>query len=108
MQNNATNERFASIPHHVMDSVTYIRTSHRAKALLLELCRQLTASNNGQLQATTKWLKNRGWSSHKTIQQAKNELLKSGLITKTRNGGFQRGADLFGVSWRPIIWKECN
>lgn len=102
MQSEVNKDRFASIPHKVLDSPAYIGASHRAKAMLMELCRQLTATNNGQLQLTSTWLSKRGWASHDSIQKARDELFKRGLIVRTRQGGLHRGPTLYGVPWRPI------
>ena len=90
---------FGGIPHSVMDSVAFTGASHRAKALLLELIRQLNGSNNGHLQLATSSLKVRGWSSADQIQKAKVELIGRQLIVKTRLGGLNAGSDLWAVTW---------
>jgi len=93
---------YTPLLHVVLDSVAYKGASFSAKALLNEVMRQHTGSNNGHLQLSTKWLYKRGWKSAGTIQKAKQELIDRGLIVKTRQGGLNAGADQFAMTWVDI------
>ncbi|TCJ16092.1 hypothetical protein EZJ19_05735 [Parasulfuritortus cantonensis] len=84
-----------------MDSVAFTGASHTAKALLLELGRQLNGRNNGHLQLTESWLIKRGWSRN-TPARARAELIERGLIVQTRQGGRNIGASLYAVTWLSI------
>jgi hypothetical protein len=94
--------RYSALPHLVLDSVAFTGASHTAKALLYELMRQHSGSNNGHLQLATSWLKNRGWRSHDVLQRAKLELVARQLIVKTRWGGLNAGCDLWALTWLQI------
>ncbi|PWG62331.1 hypothetical protein [Sediminicurvatus halobius] len=76
-----------------------------AKALLFELLGQYRGRNNGDL--TTAWsvLKHRGWRSRDTVQRAEGELLRTGWIVKTRQGGRNR-CNLFALTFFDI--DECG
>ncbi|MDP1734277.1 MAG: hypothetical protein Q8L44_07940 [Sulfuritalea sp.] len=93
---------YTPLVHVVLDSVALMGASHTARSLLLELMRQHTGSNNGRLHLAQGWLRKRGWKSGDTIQRAKVELLKRGLIVQTRQGGLNTGPCLFALTWLPI------
>jgi hypothetical protein len=94
--------RYSAMPHLVLDSVAFAGASHTAKALLYELMRQHSGSNNGHLQLATGWLKKRGWNSHDVLQRAKLELVTRRLISKTRSGGLNAGCDQWALTWLQI------
>lgn len=94
--------RYSAVPHAVLDSAAFLGASHPAKALLYELMRQHSGSNNGHLQLATSWLKARGWNSHDVLQRAKLELVRRQLIVKTRLGGLNAGCDLWALTWLQI------
>ena len=105
----AKNGRFAGIPHSVMESESYYLSSGNALKLLLELVKQYNGRNNGNLSAAFSVLKSRGWRSKKTLSRCLTELLKRGLIVKTREGWFRNpGARcaLYALTWLPI--DECE
>jgi hypothetical protein len=93
---------FSSVPHRMMDSLSYSRLNFAAKCLLMELIRQLNGSNNGHLQLTSTWLRKRGWTSSETIHRATEELIRSGLVARTKQGGLNIGPSQFAVTWLPI------
>ena len=93
---------YSAIPHSVLDSVAFTGASYPAKALLLELVRQLNGRNNGRLQLTYKWLEARGWTSRDVIRRARNQLVERGLIVQTLEGGMNIGASQFLVTWLPV------
>ena len=105
----AKNGRYAGIPHSVMESESYWLSSGNALKLLLELVKQYNGRNNGNLSAAFSVLKSRGWRSKKTLSRCLTELLKRGLIVKTREGWFRNpGARcaLYALTWLPI--DECE
>lgn len=93
---------YTAFPWVVLDSVAYRGCSHIAKALLLEIARQLDGYNNGHLHASYKWLKSRGWSSNSVVQRARKNLEDRELIVCTRKGGFGIGPSRYAVTWHKI------
>ena len=51
---------YSAIPWTVLDSISFMGASDKAKALLLALMRQHGGNNNGHLHLARKWLYN-GW-----------------------------------------------
>ena len=78
----AVSGTYSAIPHAVLDSVAFMGASHPAKALLLEIVRQLNGRNNGRLQLSDKWLKVRGWTSKDVTFSAKRVLLERKLLLR--------------------------
>ena len=93
---------FCVLPHRILDSRAYLGLNFAAKALLMDLVRQLNGYNNGHLQLTTTWLRPRGWSSSDTINKSTKELIDSFLVIKTRQGGLNIGSSQFAVTWLQI------
>ncbi|MEW6119379.1 MAG: hypothetical protein AB1593_04740 [Pseudomonadota bacterium] len=93
---------YCSIPWSVLDSRAYQGATPTARALLFELLRQHSGSNNGHLHLAHKWLAPRGWTSKETIERARDDLLKRGLIVQTKQGGLFIGASLYAVTWLPV------
>lgn len=85
-----------------MDSRAYQGATPTAKALLFEVLRQHSGDDNGHMHITHKWLSPRGWGSKETVERARDELLKRGLIVQTKQGGLFIGASLYAVTWLPI------
>ena len=101
----AKNGRYAGIPHFVMESDRYYRSSGNALKLLLELAKQYNGHNNGDLSEAFSVLKSRGWRSKKTLARCLNELMERELIVKTREGWFSNPGGrcaLFALTWRAI------
>lgn len=92
------NQYFA-LPHAVLDSAAYQELSPSAKALLIELGRQLGRDNNGMLIATLKKLKPRGWRSNDVITRALKELKGAGLVYQTVKGYRPNRASWYAVTW---------
>lgn len=98
----AAQGRYFAIPHALLDSDAWKRTSPTARALLLELCRQHTGSNNGALHLARAWVEARGWSRPATVRKLADELLQNRLIVQTRSGGLNNGAHQYALTWLPI------
>lgn len=100
---------FSALPHAVQDSDAYRSLSPSAVKLLMDILRDYNQKNNGDLAATFSRMKPRGWRSTATLDRAKKELLKAGLIELTRQGGLAQGRkvpNLYGLTWQPI--DECR
>ncbi|MUV15425.1 hypothetical protein [Noviluteimonas gilva] len=96
---------FVGIPHEVLNSLQFGALSAHATKLLIELARQFRGKNNGDFSASYTQVKKRGWHSPSTLDRAKKELLASGFIMLTRQGGRHR-CSLYAVTWWPI--DECG
>lgn len=92
---------FVALPIEVLDSPAYIAMSAHAKALLVDIARQFRGHNNGDLAVAWSLMQRRGWRSHDTLQRARDELIATGLIEQTRQGGRHR-CSLFAVTWHAI------
>jgi hypothetical protein len=73
----------------------------KAKALLLDIGARYNGFNNGDLAAPYSWMKERGWKSKDTLHRALKELLETGMIELTRQGGLH-GPSLYAFTWMPI------
>jgi len=96
---------FIRMPRDVLDSSQFGALSPQAIKLLMELARQYRGNNNGDLSAAWSQLKLRGWRSPGTLARAKRELVDSGFVTLTRQGGRHR-CSLYAVTWEAI--DDCN
>ena len=93
---------FVALPWAVLDSEVYMGLGHPAKALLLELARQLRPDNNGRLLASMNHLRPRGWKSRDVIVRAASELVNAGLIHQTVQGCRPNKASWYAVTWMAI------
>lgn len=96
---------FVAMPWVVLDSEAYKQLSHQARSLLFEFARQIDpkGGQNGQLLATGKYLRKRGWStSNDTITKAKRELLEGGFIYETVMGHRPNRASWYAVTWHQL------
>jgi hypothetical protein len=97
---------YFAIPHQVTGSIAYRSLSSHAAKLLIDFGSYYRGNNNGDLSISFRILKKeRGWKSSGTLDRAKKELIKYGLIVKTRQGGKNKCC-LYGLTF----WKlneEC-
>jgi len=93
---------YAAIPWSVLDSVSFMGASDKAKALLFALMRQHNGANNGHLHLAKTWMAKRGYTCPANNIKARNELLERGLILQSKWGGLNMGADLFALTWLDI------
>lgn len=93
---------FLMVPHEVLRSPAYVSLSPSAVKLLVDIAGQFTGKNNGDLTACMATMKPKGWRSTSTLQRAKDELLRAGMIETTRQGGMNLGPTLYAVTWKPI------
>ena len=96
---------FSAWPHACATHENFYRLSNSAKALLFELLGQYRGNNNGDLCSAWGLLKDRGWRSRATIERARDELLKTGWIVLTRQGGRNK-ANLYALTFYAI--DECK
>lgn len=92
-------DRYVALPHVVIDSPSYRALGYAARALLLDIARQYTGSNNGRLVACAKYLKPMGWRSHDTVSRALMEVKDAGLLIETRMGMRPNRAAWFALGW---------
>ncbi len=93
---------YGAIPHSVLDSVAFKGSSYPTKAMLFDLMRQHSGTNNGHLHLSFSWLADRGWKSRDVIQRARAELIERNLLIQTRQGGLNIGASRYAVTWLKI------
>lgn len=85
--------------HDVIDSAAYRQLGYASRALLVDLARQYTGTNNGRIVACNKYLKPLGWNSHATVTKSLRELQDSGLLIQTRLGMRPNRAAWFALAW---------
>jgi hypothetical protein len=85
-----------------MDSVSFKGATDKAKSLLFALMRQHNGNNNGHLHLAKTWLYKQGWTCDESNRKACHELIERGLVTQTKWGGLNMGANLFALTWYPI------
>jgi len=101
-----TKHPYAAIEHRVIDSPAYADLSHSACRLLTLLTRQLTKDNNGNLQATFGWCKERGIGSEHTLRDAIADLITHGFIYRTRSHGANRAWAKYAVTWLSVSKRD--
>jgi hypothetical protein len=97
--------QFVGMYFYVFKTPQYRSLSPYAVKLLLDIYFQYTGFNNGDLSATWKLMKKEGWHSKGTLERAIKELLESGFIQKTRQGG-RNQCCLYAITWKNI--DECK
>jgi hypothetical protein len=93
------------IPKQVVKSEAYNMLSGWSVRLLVDIAKQYNGFNNGDLQAVFSILSKWGWNSKGTLDRAKKQLLDSGFIVQTRQGGKHR-CSLYAITWYHI--DECK
>ena len=93
---------YSAIPWAVLDSVSFMGASDKAKALLFALMRQLNGINNGHLHLAKKWLHAHGWTCDENNRKACHELIERSLIVQTKYGGLNMGANQYALTWLPV------
>lgn len=90
---------FIAIPWMVLDSPAYQGLSPHAKALLVDIARQYSGSNNGALRCGRAYMQPRGWNSVDMLTKAKRELLEAELLFETVKGCRPNKASWFALTW---------
>ena len=91
--------QFITIPFVVLDRPSFYALSSSGNKLLLDIIRQYNGYNNGYLCCCFSIMQKCGWKSKETLQKAKTDLIKSGLIIETRKGGRPNRASYYAVTW---------
>ena len=97
--------QFTSIRTEVLRSDAWANTGAQGKRLIMDLAAQYRGNNNGDLCATWKFMRERGWKSKSTLDAAKKELLEKKWILTTRKGG-RKTPDLLALTFWGI--DECS
>lgn len=92
---------FVALPHYILASPEWAALPGREMKLLLEIARQYTGKNNGDLAITRSVLAARGWTSQDQVQKARDELVARGWIMVTRQGG-RHIPSLYAITWLAI------
>lgn len=93
--------RFAGIPLAVLETQKYVALSPWARVLLLEIQRQYSGFNNGDISVPWSLMSQRGFKSKGTLDAALRELLECGFIVVTRQGGRHK-CSLYANTWDGI------
>jgi DNA-binding transcriptional ArsR family regulator len=96
---------YAALYHCVTRSQAYIKLSAYAVKLLNDLLSQYNGSNNGDLGAAYTMMQKRGWKSKGTLSRSIKELLESGFIEVSRQGGRHR-CSLYALTFYAV--DQCN
>ena len=89
------------VPTDVLRSPAYRNLSLKAKALILDMGVHFNGYNNGHLSAAWGLMRQQGWVSKQTLQNALEELLAAGIVELTRQGG-RHQCSLYAFTWMPI------
>ncbi len=99
------NGKFLGIPHHVLESPAYNALDGWSVKLLVDIGKQYTGFNNGDLNAAYSQLKEQGWRSPSTLNKSLKRLQEVGLIQLTRQGG-KNLCSLYAITWQGI--NDCK
>ncbi len=93
---------FVGIERSVMDTPAFISLSKLARALYLDLRRQYNGRNNGDISIADEVLKRYGWA-HSSVHKGVRELVRHGLIVRTRKGGITAPTAV-----KPSLYAFCD
>lgn len=96
---------YVAIPHCVIRSHGYANLSAYAVKLLNDFLSQYYGTNNGDFQAAYSLMSKRGWKSKGTLNRAIKELIESGFVEVSRQGGRNK-CSLYAVTFYAI--DECK
>jgi len=96
---------FVRIGRRVLNCPKFCELTPHARMLLFDLVAQLNGFNNGDLSASFKLMKLRGWRSPVTLGRAIEDLLRIGFIARTRYGSRNRCA-LYGVTFASLMMER--
>jgi hypothetical protein len=90
---------FIALPWAVIDSPAYRGVSVHARALLVDIARQLRGDNNGMLLCSRAHMAPLGWKSVDMLVKARDALLEAKLIHQTVQGHRPNKASWYAVTW---------
>jgi len=97
---------YSAIEHRITDSAAFEDLKPQSVRLLLIIARQLTKENNGHLQATWKYARERGMGSENTLRSSISDLIAHGFLFRTRSRGPNKQWARYAVTWKSITKKE--
>lgn len=100
-----SSESFAAIPRQVMRSADFRALGPNAVRVLLWMAYAYRGRNNGDLSATMTMARDWGIKGKDTLTNAIDELIRGGLIVRTREGRFTNPGGrcaLYALTWKPI------
>lgn len=89
------------LPKEVIQHDNFKQLSSYGNKLVIDLGQQYLGKNNGDLCATWVFMRERGWKSKDTLNDALRELEYYGLIVQTQMGGLNLPS-LYAFSWNRI------
>ena len=92
---------FVKFPHRLLEHPAFMALGAHACKALLFLASQYKGSNNGDLTIAWKVAKAKGLTANGALRLATKELIDSGFVIQTRQGGRNR-CSLFALTWLPI------
>lgn len=95
---------FNAFPHRVLASEKFAMLSPQATKLLLDLLSQYRGNNNGDLCAAMTLMALRGWKSKSGLESAIKELLRTGFLVLSQQGGRHKPS-LYALTFYTI--DEC-
>jgi len=90
---------FVALPFSVIDSTAYRGLSVHARALLIDIARQLRGDNNGSLLCSRAHMAPLGWKSNDMLTKARDELVAAGLLFQTVQGHRPNRASWYAITW---------
>lgn len=96
---------FVQLPKRVINSEEFSKLPARAVKLLIDLLSQYNGFNNGDLCLAWKIMEKKGWKSRDTLSLARKDLLETGFIVVTRQGGRNK-ATLYAITFMEI--DDCK
>lgn len=95
---------YLMMPRDMLDSPQFAALSAMAVKLLLEVGRKYNGKNNGALTIERGELVERGFSGHRAVDKARDELERAGFLQRARHG-HRNLNHLYAIAWRPV--DEC-
>src|SRR4051794_18768251 len=89
---------FAALPNAYFKTAEFAALSGRAVKLLVELALQYIPGKNGDLVITRGAMRTRGFKSADQLSKARDELINTGWIMVTRQGG-RNIPTLYAITW---------
>lgn len=96
---------FNAVPHRVLVSEKFATLSPQATKLLIDLLSQYRGNNNGDLCAAMSLMEPRGWKSKAGHSKALKELIDTGFVILTRQGG-RNTPSLYAITFYAI--DDCQ
>lgn len=100
--NNSFNPTYTELPNEFINDDEYYGLSFRAKALLLDLIGRYDGENNGRLSIIFADMRDRGWSSSSTLNEAIKDLIEARKIILTRKGGSGGVCNFYALTCYPV------